>query len=170
MLPHFLPLLSVLNLVAALPTLNPRQAPANATCDAFKFTQLIGGIQENIFIQKQEMQGLQTLQSLSTQTPAPSNATHSDFQLAQTALADTQKKGVTVRERNQRLADDLQSPGAKGLARVAQMQVSVMLDAKSLKGSGAGDVKMLGELVTRTTDAMALNEENIKTVESGCGK
>jgi hypothetical protein len=45
-----------------------------------------------------------------------------------------------------------------------------MLDARSLKGSGAGDVKMLGELVTRTTDAMALNEENIKTVESGCGK
>lgn len=53
---------------------------------------------------------------------------------------------------------------------MAQMQVSVMLDAKSLKGSGAGDAKMLGELVTRTKDAMALNEENVKMVEKGCGK
>ena len=75
-----------------------------------------------------------------------------------------------MRERNQRLADELQSPAAKGLARVAQMQVSVMLDAKSLKGSGAGGEKMLGELVTRTKDAMALNEENVKMVEKGCGK
>jgi hypothetical protein len=54
---HILPLLSFLSLAAALPTLIPRQAPANTTCDAFKFTQLIGGIQENMFIQKQELQG-----------------------------------------------------------------------------------------------------------------
>ena len=85
-------------------------------------------------------------------------------------MADTQNKAIAVRERNQRLADELQSPGAKGLARVAQMQVSVMLDAKSLKGSGAGDAKMLGALVTRTKDAMALNEENVKMVEKGCVK
>jgi hypothetical protein len=117
------------------------------------------------------LHSLQTLQTLSTQTPPPSNTTtHSDFQLAQTALADTQNKAIAVRERNQRLADDLQSPGAKGLARVAQMQVSVMLDAKSLKGSGAGDAKKLGELVTRTKDAMTLNEENVRMVEKGCGK
>ena len=76
-----------------------------------------------------------------------------------------------MRERNQRLADELQSPGAKGLARVAQMQNSVMLDVKGLKGSGEGEEKkVLGELVTRTMDAMKLNEENVKVVEKGCGK
>lgn len=57
MLLHLLPLLSILVLAASLPTLDLRQAPANTTCDAFKFTQLIGGIQENMFIQKQELQG-----------------------------------------------------------------------------------------------------------------
>lgn len=86
------------------------------------------------------------------------------------ALADTQNKGIAVRERNQRLADDLQSPSAKGLARVAQEQVTVMLKAKSLKGNGADDMKMLTDLVTMTKDAMTMNEDNIKTVELGCGK
>ncbi|KAF3003704.1 hypothetical protein E8E13_009026 [Curvularia kusanoi] len=163
-----LPVLSILSYAVALPTLDSRQAQGNVTCDERLFAQLIGGIQENMFIQKQEMQGLQTLQSLSTQTQA--NATQSNFQLTQMALADTQNKGIAVRERNQRLADDLQSPSAKGLARVAQEQVTVMLKAKSLKGNGADDLKMLTDLVTRTKDAMTMNEDNIKMVEHGCGK
>ncbi|KAF2627167.1 hypothetical protein BU25DRAFT_308697, partial [Macroventuria anomochaeta] len=116
-------------------------------------TQLIGGIQENMFIQKQELQG--------TPLVPPANGTQSDFQLNQFSITITQLKAIAVRERNQRLADELNSPSAKGLAIVAQSQVAVMIDMNSVKGGGEGDAKLLGELVMRVRYAMAQNGENL---------
>lgn len=115
---------------------------------------------------------LQTLQALSTsasRVQAPANGTQSDFQLNQIALATTQQKAIGVRERNQRLADELSSPSAMGLAMVAQTQVAVMLDVQSLKGEKE-DEQMLGKLVDRVKEAMSQNAENLKMVELGCGK
>ncbi|XPS77057.1 hypothetical protein M3J09_009093 [Ascochyta lentis] len=155
---------------SALPTVTPRQTQGNSSCDARKITQLIGGIEENMFIQKQELQGLQTLQSLSTTTTspkAPANGTQSDFQLNQIDLAATQQKAVAVRERNQRLADDLASPSAMGLAIVAQSQATVMIDTKGLIGGGS-DAKILEGLVGRVKDAMAQNMQNLKMADGGC--
>lgn len=53
---------------------------------------------------------------------------------------------------------------------VAQSQVAVMIDVQSLKGGGDADTKMLQSLVERVKNAMAQNEENLKTVDKGCGK
>lgn len=54
---RYILLLGAIGCAYALPTVTPRQAKENVTCDARKLTQLIGGIQENMFIQKQELQG-----------------------------------------------------------------------------------------------------------------
>jgi len=114
---------------------------------------------------------LQTLQALTTtsSTQVPANGTQSDFQLNQISLASTQQKAIAVRERNQRLADELGSPSAMGLAMVAQMQVAVMLDVQSLKGA-EGDEQMLGKLVDTVKGAMSQNEANLKMVDMGCGR
>jgi hypothetical protein len=116
---------------------------------------------------------LQTLQSLSTTNiplKAPANGTQSDFQLNQISVASTQEKAIAVRERNQRLADELSSPSAMGLAIVAQSQVAVMIDMKSLTGGGESDSEMLKSLVGRVKEAMAQNGENLKMVDQGCGR
>ncbi|UPX18687.1 uncharacterized protein EKO05_0008979 [Ascochyta rabiei] len=164
-------LLFIVGCACALPTVTPRQMQGNSSCDVWKITKLIGGIEENMFIQKQEMQGLQTLQYLSTATgsiKAPANGTQSDFQLNQIDLAATLQKAIAVRENNQRLADDLASPSARGLAVVAQSQVAVMIDMMNLKGGGESDSKMLEGLVGRVKDAMAQNRENLKMADGGC--
>ncbi|KAJ4990536.1 hypothetical protein SVAN01_03983 [Stagonosporopsis vannaccii] len=171
MLLRFLTIIAATSCGSALPTLLSRQVERNSTCDAQKYTQLVGGIEENMFIQKQELQGLQTLQALGTtsHTQTPANGTQSDFQLNQISLAATQQKAIAVRERNQQLADELSSPSAMGLAMVAQTQVAVMLDVQSLTGAEE-DKQMLGKLVDRVKSAMSQNEENLKMVDMGCGK
>jgi hypothetical protein len=116
---------------------------------------------------------LQTLQTLSTQSStlkAPSNGTQSDFQLNQISVISTEHKAIAVRERSQRLADELNSPSAMGLAIVAQSQVAAMIDVQSLKGGGDAEIKMLQSLVERVKNAMTQNEENLRVVNKGCRK
>jgi hypothetical protein len=116
---------------------------------------------------------LQTLQTLSTQSinaKAPSNDTQSDFQLNQVSIVSTEQKAIAVRERSQRLADELNSPSAMGLAIVAQAQVAAMIDVQSLQGGVDADMKMLQSLVERVKTAMTQNEENLRVVDKGCGK
>ncbi|KAF1350591.1 hypothetical protein EJ07DRAFT_138344 [Lizonia empirigonia] len=156
----------IIGCALALPAVRVRQTQGNSTCDAGKTAQLIGGIEENMFIQKQELTGLQTLKSLST--AAPANSTQSNFQLTQSGVAATQQKAIAVRERNQRLADELSSPSAMGLALVAQSQAAVMIDMKSLTGGGERDASMLDGLVKRVMDAMAQNGANLKVVDGAC--
>jgi hypothetical protein len=116
---------------------------------------------------------LQTLQTLSTQSStlkAPSNGTQSDFQLNQISVISTEQKAIAVRERSQRLADELNSPSAMGLAIVAQSQVAAMIDVQNLKGGGDAEIKMLQSLVERVKNAMIQNEENLRVVNKGCRK
>lgn len=120
-----------------------------------------------------DVHSLQTLLSISTANispKAPGNGTQSDFQLNLISIASTKQKAIAVRERSQRLADELSSPSATGLAIVAQSQVAVMIDMKSLKGGGEDDTKILQSSVGRVKDAMAQNEENLKMADRGCGK
>lgn len=102
-------------------------------------------------------------------TPKAPNGTQSNFQLNQISITTTQQKGIAVRERNQRLADELNSPSAMGLAIVAQLQVAVMIDTKILEGDGKSDTKMLDSLVQRVEDAMTQNMANLKMANTGCG-
>lgn len=94
----------------------------------------------------------------------------SDFQLNQISITAIQQKAIPVRERNQRLADELSSPSAMGLAMVAQSQVSVMIDMKSLTGGGDADKRILEILLGKVQEAMSQNEENLKMVDMGCRK
>lgn len=57
-----------------------------------------------------------------------------------------------------------------GLAIVAQSQVAVMIDMKSLTGGGGSDSMMLESLVGRVKEAMAQNGENLKMAGQGCGR
>ncbi|KAF1923868.1 uncharacterized protein M421DRAFT_425366 [Didymella exigua CBS 183.55] len=157
----------------ALPKALRREAQANSSCDALKYSHLIGSIQETMFIQKQELQGLQTLLSLSTNTgslTAPTNGTQSDFQLNQISIVSAELKAIAIRERSQILADELSSPSAKGLAMVAQSQAAVMIDMQSLKEGREGDTKMLESLVRRVKDAMIQEEKNLNVADGECGK
>lgn len=57
MLLNFLAIIAATSCASASPMLLPQQGKRDSTCDARKYTQLIGGIEENMFIQKQELQG-----------------------------------------------------------------------------------------------------------------
>jgi len=57
MLLNFLAIVAATSCVSASPMLLSQKAKGNSTCDARKYTQLVGGIEENMFIQKQELQG-----------------------------------------------------------------------------------------------------------------
>lgn len=82
----------------------------------------------------------------------------------------TQQKAIAVRERNQRLADELNSPSAMGLAIVAQSQVAAMIDVQSLKPGSESDAKMLDGLVQRVKEAMAQNAANLRMADAGCSR
>jgi hypothetical protein len=47
----------IISVACAFPTVIERQAQENSTCNSRKVAQLVGGIEENMFIQKQELQG-----------------------------------------------------------------------------------------------------------------
>lgn len=57
MLLSILILLTTISFANALPAVLTRAVPANNSCDARKYSHLIGSIQETVFIQKQELQG-----------------------------------------------------------------------------------------------------------------
>jgi chromosome segregation and condensation protein ScpB len=85
-------------------------------------------------------------------------------------IASIEQKAISVREHSQRLADELSSPGARGLAIVAQSQVAVMIDVQSLRGGGVRDAKMLEGLVERVMATMGQTKDNLEMVGRGCGK
>ncbi|KAJ4379568.1 hypothetical protein N0V86_004749 [Didymella sp. IMI 355093] len=168
---RLLTLFSIVGCAYALPAVVSQDTQANTSCNAPRYSQLIGSIQEIMFIQKQELQGLQTLLALSTQNSvvkAPANGTQSDFQLNQINIASIEQKAISVRERSQRLADELSSPSAMGLATIAQWQVAVMIDVQSLKGGGVRETKILEGLVGRVMATMDQTEGNLKMVGRGC--
>lgn len=102
---------------------------------------------------------------VTNKSPPQVNATDTNFHLTQLSIADTQSKGIAVRERNQILADELGSLSAMGLAQVAQMQVAAMIDVQDLKQE---DVGMLEKLVKNVERAMSSNGVNLNMVESEC--
>ncbi|KAF2705499.1 hypothetical protein K504DRAFT_493942 [Pleomassaria siparia CBS 279.74] len=167
----FLSLLFLAGAALALPA--PQKGGGNATCNSVLTAQLVGGIQANLNIQAQELQGVQTLASLtaanSTGRALPNNAV-SDFQLTQSNVLTIQQKGIDIRAQNQKLASELNSPAAQGLAVVAMAQVMEVMQVKSLTGSGPADAKTLQLLVTEVQGGTKQNMMNLMAAESACKK
>jgi hypothetical protein len=138
-------------------------------------TQLEKGIQANLDIQAQELKGYTF--SLLFPSVAPhlltSNCSvHSlqlqsgtgEFETTQQSVLSIQQKGITIRANNQKLAAEIKSPAADGLAVVAGAQTKEMMQVMSLKGTAA-DADTLKQLVQEVQDGTKQNEKNLATAK-----
>ncbi|KAF2185762.1 hypothetical protein K469DRAFT_631665 [Zopfia rhizophila CBS 207.26] len=162
----------------------PTQGTQKPNCSAQQVQQLSDGIQANLDIQKQELQGVLSLQQLvhaannSTQNAGNATSTNSctpseaqaqaegEFVSEQKKVLDIQTKGIQIRAENQKIAAQLNSPAASGLAVVAMAQVLEMMQVQMLKGGGNNDVKLLNMLVKEVNDGTKQNEMNKMAAES----
>ncbi|EUC46229.1 hypothetical protein COCMIDRAFT_93398 [Bipolaris oryzae ATCC 44560] len=127
-------------------------AAANSTCTMTK-AHLEKGIQHNLKIQAQELQGIQTLQS-QLDTPA--------FNTTQTAVLAIQQRGIDIRAKNQKLAKKISSPALDGLNIVEGAQVKEKDQVTGLKGQKATDKDTLDTLVKEVMDGTAQNKKNLE--------
>ncbi|KAF2469741.1 uncharacterized protein BDR25DRAFT_227327 [Lindgomyces ingoldianus] len=172
----FFIVLLVAGIAAALPAPqenNAANSTSNGKCDAKRTAQLVGGIQAHLNVQDMELKGIQTLQKLSTfaangTSRAPPGNTTSNFGLEQQAVVAIQQNGITLREGNQKLAAELNSPARAGLDQLAASQTQEMDMVKALKGTGEGEMRTLEGLAKMVMDSTKLNEMNLVMAESAC--
>ncbi|KAF5846395.1 hypothetical protein GGP41_003802 [Bipolaris sorokiniana] len=129
---------------------------ANTTCAMTK-AHLEKGIQHNLNIQAQELQGIQTLQA---QLDTP------DFNATQTKVLDIQQRGIDIRAKNQKLAKKISSPALDGLNIVEGAQVKEKDQVTGLKGQAATDKDTLDTLVQEVMDGTAQNKKNLDAAKS----
>ncbi|KAF1960811.1 hypothetical protein CC80DRAFT_532385 [Byssothecium circinans] len=146
---------------------NRNSTSSGSTCNsatAEKVAKLAGGIQSNIAIQVQELQGIKTLQALvasNTTTLRAASSSGSDFELERQAVLQIQQTGVDLRTANQKVAAELKSPSEKGLATVSMAQTLEIQQVKSLEGSGQKDQDVLMMLVKEVMDGTMQNKKNL---------
>jgi hypothetical protein len=143
---------TILCLVATALAAPAKMAAApTANCTQIQ-TQLEKGIQANLDIQAQELKGytwppfaqplyftelIHSVQSLNLQTGT------AEFTTTQQSVLAIQQKGITIRQNNQKLAKEIKSPAADGLAIVAGAQTKEMLQVMGLKDGTAQNGKNL---------------------------
>ncbi|EMD87793.1 hypothetical protein COCC4DRAFT_25001 [Bipolaris maydis ATCC 48331] len=129
---------------------------ANATCAATK-AQLEKGIQDNLNIQAQELQGVKTLQAqLGT----------AEFKTTQAKVLNIQQRGIEIRANNQKLAKEISSPALDGLNIVQGAQITEQDQVKGLKNQAATDTDTLNTLVQEVTDGTAQNQKNLAAAKT----
>ncbi|KAH7092114.1 hypothetical protein FB567DRAFT_231124 [Paraphoma chrysanthemicola] len=166
---------SVLGAPTQQPSCTQEAAAAPAADCAQVQGQLEKGIQANLDIQAQELKGVEALQGLLSCGSAGGNATGSAsnsfaFQAAQKEVLNIQAQGITIRAENQKLAGEISSPAADGLAVVAQAQVLEMSQVQSLKGTAA-DEATLQKLVQEVMDGTMQNQKNLAAAKGqACAK
>ncbi|KAH3978663.1 hypothetical protein HBI56_081240 [Parastagonospora nodorum] len=109
------------------------------------------GIKANLDIQAQELQGVHALQL---------QGGLAEFETTQQSVLSIQQKGITIRAENQKLAAEIKSPAADGLAIVAGAQTKEMMQVMSLKGTAA-DEATLKLLVQEVQDGTKQNQKNL---------
>jgi hypothetical protein len=82
------------------------------------------------------------------------------FNATQGSVLAIQQRGIDIRANNQKLAKEINSPAADGLAIVAGAQTKEIDQVRSLKGTSA-DAKTLGMLVTEVMDGTKQNQKNL---------
>ncbi|KAF2847447.1 hypothetical protein T440DRAFT_456238 [Plenodomus tracheiphilus IPT5] len=143
----------------AAPTLSSRQ---NSTCDPEKVAQLVGGIQANLFVQKQELAGIKNLQKLE----AKNGSTH--FSKERQNVLVIQQLGIDIRAQNQQIATEINSPAIDGLNIVQGAQITEMRQVMGLTGDKANDQDVLGTLVKEVEDGTKQNEANLAAAQGQC--
>jgi hypothetical protein len=104
---------------------------------------------------------VQTLQSMAQNGTAQVAA----FQKTQKSVLGIQQKGIEIRSNNQKLAKEINSPAADGLAIVATAQVKEMTQVMGLNNTAA-DVGTLKQLVQEVQDGTKQNEKNLAAAKS----
>jgi len=91
------------------------------------------------------------------------------FATTQQSVLAIQQKGITIREKNQKLAGEIKSPAADGLAVVAGAQTKEIEQVKGLKGTQA-DAGTLSMLVQEVRDGTKQNQMNLDAAKGQkCG-
>jgi hypothetical protein len=91
------------------------------------------------------------------------------FQTTQQSVLAIQQKGITIRAQNQKLAGQIKSPAADGLAIVAGAQTKELGQVKGLKGTQA-DASTLKMLVQEVQDGTKQNQMNLAAAKGQkCG-
>jgi hypothetical protein len=86
-----------------------------------------------------------------------------EFTTTQQSVLAIQQKGITIRQNNQKLAKEIKSPAADGLAIVAGAQTKEMLQVMGLKGTSA-DKDTLATLM-KVMDGTAQNGKNLAAAQ-----
>jgi hypothetical protein len=162
--------------VSALAAPAPQASPAN--CAAIQ-TKLEQGIQANLDIQAQELKGyvslaipsfLPQLTHLISVYALKLQGGTAGFNATQASVLAIQQRGVDIRANNQKLAKEINSPAADGLAIVAGAQTKEIDQVKSLKGT-SGDAATLGMLVMEVMDGTKQNQKNLEAAKGqACAK
>jgi hypothetical protein len=87
------------------------------------------------------------------------------FQMTQKSVLGIQQKGIKIRSNNQKLAKEINSPAADGLAIVATAQVKEMSQVMGLNNTAA-DAATLKQLVQEVQDGTKQNEKNLAAAKS----
>lgn len=88
-----------------------------------------------------------------------------EFQTEQQSVLRIQQQGINIRANNQKLAKEIKSPAASGLATVAMAQVKEMTQVQGLKGNEA-DANTLQQLVQEVQDGTKQNQKNLAAAKS----
>jgi hypothetical protein len=107
------------------------------------------------------LRSVQTLQSMLSNGTAPAAA----FSTTQKSVLAIQQKGITIRANNQKLAKEINSPAAAGLAIVAGAQVKEMTQVQGLKDTAA-DTATLKTLVQEVQDGTKQNQKNLAAAKT----
>jgi hypothetical protein len=87
------------------------------------------------------------------------------FSTEQKSVLAIQQKGIAIRETNQKLAKEINSPAIAGLAIVAGAQVKEMTQVTGLKDTAA-DAATLTTLVQEVQDGTKQNQKNLAAAKS----
>jgi hypothetical protein len=155
------------------------QASGTTNCAAIQM-KLEQGIQANLDIQAQELKGyvvsLPYKFSILTGAPLSVYALKlqggtAGFNATQTSVLAIQQRGVDIRANNQKLAKEINSPAADGLAIVAGAQTKEIDQVKSLKGNAAADGETIKMLVQEVMDGTMQNQKNLQAAKGqACAK
>jgi hypothetical protein len=93
------------------------------------------------------------------------------FNATQTSVLAIQQRGVDIRANNQKLAKEINSLAADGLAIVAGAQTKEIDQVKSLKGNAAADGETIKMLVQEVMDGTMQNQKNLQAAKGqACAK
>ncbi|CCF42827.1 hypothetical protein CH063_12716 [Colletotrichum higginsianum] len=145
-------------------TTNNTKRPVVRAADCTAAKKLAAGIVDNIDIQKRELTEVAAVKKIVTSK----DINKTQFKQAKDRLMQTVKEGMTVREKNEKMANTAKDTIViKGLKTVADAQKKELNQVKDLKGTKA-DVDIINTLESEFKAGMKKNDENRRDALKGC--